>query len=185
MSVSPALPVSGWATRSGDRLGARLPAGPSRSAPPLPAARSPAEPAHSHSPRWSRGLRPAERAQAAQPWEGAAPDPSPGPGPWSPAFGAGRRSPRCKVRGTAAEDAGVPEPTGAGLGGPLPGPGWGFQRTLGGSQESRGITWVLEGRVSRRLCPPPGRLLQNPQRPRSSTFFPQPPTNPRGAGRSR
>lgn len=50
--------------------------------------------------------------------------------------------------------------------------GGGFQRTLGGSQDSPEITWVLGGWVPSRLCPPPDRLLKTPLALAPSTAAP-------------
>ncbi|KAI5139371.1 Triple Functional Domain Protein [Manis pentadactyla] len=95
---------------NGAEAGWGLPSPPRPSRPPRGAQPSGAraEPQPASEP----GLGSDERAEAAQPWEGAAPAPSRSPGPRSLAFRAGRRSPRCRVQGPAAKDARVREPTG-------------------------------------------------------------------------
>lgn len=95
------------------------------------------------------------------------------PSPRRSAFGAGRQSPGARSGDQQPRTPGNRSQQVRGLGDPRA-RGGGFQRTLGGSQESREITWVLGGWVPGMLCPPPGRQAPK-ERFAPSLPPPQPP----------
>lgn len=147
----------GWETCSQDWPGAPSPPCPSR--PGLPPLRG-AQPGGARAqpqPASEPALAPSRESPGSASLGGGCPGPLPSnPSPRRSAFGAGRQSPGARPGDQQPRTPGNRSQQVRGLGDPRA-RGGGLQRTLGGSQESREIIWVLGGWVPGMLCPPPGR----------------------------
>ena len=172
------LPPGLWVGRPAAETGQGLPPLP---APPAPAPPPPpplgAQPGGARAqpqPASEPALAPSQASPSSASLGGGCPGPLPSnPSPRRSAFGAGRQSPGARSWDQQPRTPGSRSQQVWGLGDPRA-RGGGFQRTLGGSQESREIIWVLGGWVPGMLCPPPGRQAPK-ERFAPSLPPPQPP----------